>query len=201
MSIFMGSTKSWNTGWTHGRSPERALKNKLSLHNTTNNNKITPPPSSKKRVYCIVNAPSSAAPLELSELPLYSDVYILPHVLSPPSFLAFLYHWWPVPALLSKPCVGGDGQRLLCTFWIKLKYSCMCACVSVWARLHVYPFLVRVYICESLGWSGTVRKEFCMLGCILLHAAMHVQHFVLFLSLSFFARWCTQPCRLTRLPK
>lgn len=91
--------------------------------------------------------------------------------------------------------------RLLCTFWIKLKYSCMCACVSVWARLHVYPFLVRVYICESLGWSGTVRKEVCMLGCILLRAAMHVQHFVLFLSLSFFARWCTQPCRLTRLPK
>lgn len=141
MSIFMGSTKSWNTGWTHGRSPERALKNKLSLHNTTNNNKITPPPSSKKRVYCIVNAPSSAAPLELSELPLYSDVYILPHVLSPPSFLAFLYHWWPVPALLSKPCVGGGWAAVALHVLNQTEifmYVCLCLCVNATSRV---PFL------------------------------------------------------------
>lgn len=43
----------------------------------------------------------------------------------------------------------GDGPWLVCTFWSKLKYSCIRDCVSVWEQLHVYPFLVCFYIFAS----------------------------------------------------
>lgn len=55
----------------------------------------------------------------------------------------------------------GDGRWLVCTFSSKLKYSCMCACVAVCERLHVYPSSVFVYVCGSLHVSSMKWTAAC----------------------------------------
>lgn len=57
---------------------------------------------------------------------------------------------------------GGDGRWSVCTFSGKLKYSCMCACVAVWERLHVYPSLLFVYVRASArdcGLKNTAARK------------------------------------------
>lgn len=72
----------------------------------------------------------------------------------------------------------GDGRWSVCTFSSKLKYSCMCACVAVWERLHVYTSLVFVYVCVSVHDCGIKNTaaciDDCMSICVLLCASVHV---------------------------
>lgn len=119
------------------------------------------------------------------EFPVCQTLYLHSPSLFPPSFMPFLYHLWPIPVL--QPGFGcglrwGDGQWLVCTFSSKLKYSCMCACVAVWERLHVYPSLAFVYIYVSVhdcGIKNTAAcKDVCMSICVHLCRSVHVQRFL-----------------------
>lgn len=143
---------------------------------------------------------------ELSGLPLYPDVYIFLRVLSHPlrsawwisslsdplsplsfSFpmlvsalsLSFMAYSCAATQALAEGLGWGDGRWSVCTFSSKLKYSCMCACVAVWERLHVYTSLVFVYVCVSVNDCGIKNTaaciDDCMSICVLLCASVHVR--------------------------
>lgn len=143
MSIFMGSTKSWNTGWTHGRSPERALKNKLSLHNTTTFLKKEGVLYCKRTpVHCSPRAVRAATLLWR----LYSPSCPLPSLIPCLSLSLMASSSTAIQALaeswLVMDGVCGGGWAAVAVHVLNqteiFMYVCLCLCVS--ATSHV-PFL------------------------------------------------------------
>lgn len=101
--------------------------------------------------------------------------------LAPSRSLSFMAYSCAATQALDGGSAGwgwGDGRWLVCTFSSKLKYSCMCACVAVWVRLHVYPSLVfvclqYVRLFMSAVWGGQLNVQgsacwyvyFCVCVC------------------------------------
>lgn len=119
------------------------------------------PPSSLRSAWWISSLSEPLSPLSLSSSSLAPALSL--------SFMA--YSCAATQALAKGWLVGrgwGDGRWLDCTFSSKLKYSCMCACVAVCERLHVYPSSVFVYVCGSLHVSSMKRTAACKEPCMLI---------------------------------
>ena len=220
------------TGWARGRSPETVPK-------------INPSCISCCDLLPFNSSLSPTTLGELSGLSLHPDVYIFPLRPLPPSPVIrlmnlvrqTLYLCPPPPPFsiihglfLALLCAGlGWGVGLVggwgvggwamvgCTFSSQLKYSCVCACVSVSERLHVCPSSLGGCACASIHVrcmkpEPLVQSSACWhvyfppppheCACAAFFSFISFLFFSFFFCLYFFdARWCVKPCRLIQLPK
>lgn len=145
----------------------------------------------------------SSLSVPLSPLSFSPTPFLVPAL--SPSFMAYSLRRYPDFGW-ALGSVGGWGLMVgvhvfFFSFFFpsKLKYSCMCARVAVWERLHVYPIpalCVRMCVCSWL-WEKRVQ---------LFAGDAPACRNVAFLRLesaraALFARWCVKPPSFDLAPK